>query len=257
MKLKNNLILLVIFTCFFFEIGIASAKDKDSKTKTNKILTVRVVDPFLEIHTGPGVNFPIYDVIERGELIQILRRKTDWYQIRGTLNRVGWANRNHLVETLEVAGIKKGTREIILEDYLRDKFRFDTTLGLFNGESSANIRLAYRTNENIMVEFGVTHIAGIYSNSPLYQANVLLELYTDLQFRPFAFMGYSKFMNVPNSADDLTAFDLDLLNAGFGLNYYLTEHFVIRLEFGDYIVFNGNNRNDEFINYSLGFSIFF
>ncbi len=245
-------VIVVILLGIVFETGLVHAKEK-----TQKRLIVTVADPILELHTGPGANFPIYDIIERGERIQIIRRKTDWYQVRGTSNRIGWASREHMSETLDNAGIKKGTREIILEDYLRDKFRFDAALGSFNGESSVNIRLAYRTNENIMLEFGVTSIAGIYSNSPLYQANVLLELYTDLDFRPFAFMGYSKFMNVPNSAADLTSHELDLLNAGFGMNYYLTERFIIRFEFGDYVVFKGNNRNDEFLNSSLGFSIFF
>jgi len=255
MKLKSKFFLLIIFTSLVFQTSFVSAKDKKAKPKNN--LTVRVLDPFLELHTGPGVNFPIYDVIERGEVITFIRRKTDWYQVRGSLNRIGWASRKHLTETLASAGINKGTREIILEDYLRDKFRFDSTLGLFDGESSANIRIAYRTNENIMIEFGVTHISGIYSNSPLYQANILLELYTDIDYRPFAFMGYSKFVNVPNSSRDFESHNLDLLNAGFGLNYYLSERFIIRLEFGDYVVFKGNNRNDEFVNYSLGFSIFF
>ncbi len=255
MKLKINLTLIVVAICFLFEASLVSAAETNKKPKKN--LTIRVIDPFLELHTGPGVNFPIYDVIERGERLVIIRRKTDWYQVRGTLNRIGWANREQMEETLASAGIKKGTRELIIEDYLRDKFRFDATLGSFDGESSANIRLAYRTNENIMLEFGVTHIAGIYTNSPLYQANILLELYTDMDFRPFAFMGYSKFLNVPNSTTGLSATDLDLLNAGFGLNYYLTERFIIRLELGDYVVFKGDNRNDEFLNASLGFSIFF
>lgn len=255
MTLKYNFLIVIFFICFIFEAEVISAKENNTKNKNT--LRVRVVDPFLELHTGPGINFPIYDVIERGEAITIIRRKTDWFQVRGSLNRVGWASREHMTETLASAGIKKGTREIILEDYLRDKFRFDTTLGSFDGQSSASIRLAYRTNENIMVEFGVTHISGIYTNSPLYQANILLELYTDLDYRPFAFMGYSKFINVPNSATDLTSINLDLLNAGFGLNYYLTERFIIRLELGDYVVFKGNNRNDEFLNTSLGISIFF
>ncbi|MFV2059042.1 MAG: hypothetical protein ACC653_00080, partial [Gammaproteobacteria bacterium] len=137
------------------------------------------------------------------------------------------------------------------------KFRFDISIGSFDEEASTTIRLAYRTNENIMLEFGISHISGVYSNSPLYQGNILLELYTDFDYRPFAFMGYSKFVNVPNSTTDLTAHSLDLLNAGFGMNYYLSERFVIRLEFSDHIVFKGNNRNNEFINYNLGFSIFF
>jgi len=259
MKHKNTFFIIAILTIFLFEAGFVCAAENKTKTKPKDktTITVRVADPFLELHTGPGANFPIYDIIERGEVITILRRKTDWYQVRGTLNRIGWASREHMTETLEIAGIKKGTREIILEDYFRDKFRFDAIIGTFDDEASTTIRLAYRTNENIMVEVGVSHISGIYANSPLYQANVLLELYTDLDFRPFAFMGYSKFNNVPNSASDLTSHDLDLLNAGFGMNYYLTERFVIRLEFGDYIVFKGNNRNDEFLNYSLGISIFF
>ena len=44
--------------------------------------TVTVADPYLELHTGPGVGFPIFHVIDRGEPVEIIMRRTDWFQVR-------------------------------------------------------------------------------------------------------------------------------------------------------------------------------
>ena len=40
-----------------------------------------VADPFLEMHTGAASSFPIFYVVQRGDWIKILKRRTDWYQI--------------------------------------------------------------------------------------------------------------------------------------------------------------------------------
>ena len=44
--------------------------------------TVSVADPYLEMHTGPGRGYPVFHVVDRGEDVAILLRRTDWFKIR-------------------------------------------------------------------------------------------------------------------------------------------------------------------------------
>ena len=54
---------------------------------------VQVVDPYLELHTGPGRGYPVTQVVERGEWVEILKRRTDWFKIRTSQGKEGWAAR--------------------------------------------------------------------------------------------------------------------------------------------------------------------
>jgi len=48
----------------------------------NDVVRAQVVEPYLELHTGPGRGYPVTQVIERGEQVDILLRKTDWFKVR-------------------------------------------------------------------------------------------------------------------------------------------------------------------------------
>src|SRR5262249_60332169 len=51
---------------------------------------VQVADPYLELHTGPGRGYPIFDIAERGERVEILMRHTDWFMVRHERGQEGW-----------------------------------------------------------------------------------------------------------------------------------------------------------------------
>ena len=39
---------------------------------------VIVLDPFLEMRTGPGRGYPVFHIAEEGDSIEIDKRRTDW-----------------------------------------------------------------------------------------------------------------------------------------------------------------------------------
>jgi uncharacterized protein YraI len=45
-------------------------------------LTVTVADPFVEMRTGPGRGFPVFNVVERGASVEVESRRTDWFQVK-------------------------------------------------------------------------------------------------------------------------------------------------------------------------------
>ncbi|MGI9329960.1 MAG: SH3 domain-containing protein, partial [Gammaproteobacteria bacterium] len=40
---------------------------------------VVVTDPYVDVHSGPGGGYPIFHVVERGEEVEVLKRRTDWF----------------------------------------------------------------------------------------------------------------------------------------------------------------------------------
>ena len=43
---------------------------------------VKVADPYIEMHTGAGRGYPIFYVAARGEWVNLIYRKTDWFFVR-------------------------------------------------------------------------------------------------------------------------------------------------------------------------------
>ena len=45
-------------------------------------LQLFVAQPYLELHTGPGRGYPVAQVVARGEAVDVLMRRTEWFKVR-------------------------------------------------------------------------------------------------------------------------------------------------------------------------------
>ena len=82
--------------------GLATAADarRNFDRDAGRHVEVTVADPFLELRTGPGRGYPVFRVIARGERIEVLLRRTDWFKVRDDHDREGWARRDDMRQTL-------------------------------------------------------------------------------------------------------------------------------------------------------------
>ncbi len=250
LKLSTLLLLLLVVISFSVQ-----AKETDEQDEYQK---VKIVEAYIELHTGPGSGFPVFFVDQRGNKIRILKRKTDWFKVQTDSNKTGWVSREQLEKTLTEAGVKKSFKDILLDDYIKSRLEFGIAGGLFESEQSFTLRTGYKLTPNIIFELAYTKIAGKFSSSTLYQGNFNLQLYPDSRLSPFLFIGYGKFENVP--ATSLLAgrtSTLDMGNAGVGIKFYLSDQFYFRAEASTYVVLVGDNRSDEYSHLSAGFSFFF
>lgn len=79
--------LLLAFLILTIGPGLARAD------QPHKIL---IADPFIELHTGPGRGYPVFHVIERGREVTIVKRRTDWFELRTDRGVQGWAPREQI-----------------------------------------------------------------------------------------------------------------------------------------------------------------
>ena len=224
---------------------------------------IRLVDPFIELHSGTSTSFPVYDVVQRGEKVQLIRRRTDWFEIRASKNRFGWAKKEQLEESLKYARIPPTWRDVLVDDYLQDKFYLGAAGGVFDGEGVVAIRGGYKTSEHIALEGSLSSVSGIFADSILVAFNVVVDLKVLEDLRPFFYMGIGRFFDVPDNlhSTDIIVItdrnDLDMLNAGLGAQYFLTEGVVIRAEVAHHTTLRGANRSDRFSEINAGISFFF
>lgn len=218
----------------------------------------QVMEPYLELHTGPGRGYPITHVIERGEQIEILLRKTEWFKVRGVQGKEGWVPRARLELTLTEAGIPLRFRDVKMDDYRSRRVEVGFSGGALEGDAFMMVHAAYRFNPNLTAGTTVGLASGDFSSSLLYYASILSEPYPEWRVSPFFTLGLGRFHNRPRSTlVSALETESNMANAGLGARVYLTRRFVVRADYRRHVAFIDENRMNEYNELSLGISLFF
>ena len=219
---------------------------------------VQVVDPYIELRTGPGRGYPIFYVGERGEWLELLLRKTDWFKVRLEQGKEGWVNRTQLENTLTEAGVTKTFRDVLLDDYFSRRLEFGMITGSMEDDTMLGVRLGYRFSDALSAEATYAQVQGVFAGSTLYHVNLQSQPYPQWRLAPFFTIGAGKFNNIPKvTLVSAITTDSWATNAGLGVRYYITRRFMARADMTNYIVFIGDNRTDSYMAYTAGFSFFF
>ena len=113
-----------------FTTGLAEAAEE--------YRTVSVADPYLEMRTGPGRGYPKFYVVNRGETVEIVMRKTDWFKVRAPNGKEGWVDREQMELTLQPGGREIKFAQADREDFTDARWEAGVMAGDFGG---ANVEL--------------------------------------------------------------------------------------------------------------------
>ncbi len=225
---------------------------------TGEFRSVSVADPYLELHTGPGSGYPIFHVIDRGESVEIIMRRTDWFQVRGPDGKEGWVDRAQMERTLQPAGSFIEFAEADQQDFTEAKWEFGALAGDFGGANIISLYGGYSLNPNVAIEVWGSQILGNFSNGWMGSVNVVHETWPDWRISPFFTLGAGMVHTEPKSTivqgEDRTD---QIAHAGAGIRFYATRRFILRAEFKSYVVFTSRDDNEEVEEWKVGFAFFF
>jgi len=250
--LQTLALCLLVFGAALCAVAPARAEDAPATE------SLKITDPYLELHTGPGRGYPIFFVVARDELVDVQLRFTDWYKVRTVGGQEGWVHRRQLVSTLTAAGATKSFRELALDDYLQRKVEFGGAWGQFKAEPMLKFWVAYKFSEALGVEATLGQVQGVFSGTSFWHVNLQTEPWADQRISPFFAIGVGNFRNFPNSslvaAVPTTA---QLANASVGVRYHLSERFMLRADYSIYTAFLNETRSGEYRAFTGGLSFFF
>ena len=66
----------------------------------DQYLQVFVTAPYLEMHTGPGRGYPVFNVVDRDASVDVLKRYTDWFKVRTGRGVEGWVSAHDMEQTV-------------------------------------------------------------------------------------------------------------------------------------------------------------
>ncbi len=222
---------------------------------------VQIAEPYIELRTGPGSGYPVFLVIERGERIELLKSKTDWFKVRTANNREGWVNRSQLEQTLTPEGGKTRFKDVARMDFLNRRWEMGVNGGGYGGAPAITLHGGYAFTDNLSGELSLAHAVGEFSSSLMAKASLLSHPFPEWRISPFFALGTGMIRTDPRTTLVKAGRSSDAMAAvGIGIESYLTRRFVLRAEYNNYVVFSATNdqdHNEEVDEWEVGFAIFF
>jgi len=202
--------------------------------------------------------YPIFYVVDRGQRIDVLLRRTDWFKIRAPRGQEGWVSSEQLQETLQLSGEPVEIPGLTLEDLAARHWEVGSLYGDFGGANVVSVFGAYSFTENLSVEVWYSDILGPFSDSRMTNVNIVHLLFPEWRISPYFTLGAGLITVEPKGTLVATVDRTDnLAHVGVGARTYLTRRFVFRAEYKTYVVLTNRDDNEEPSEWKVGFSFFF
>jgi uncharacterized protein YgiM (DUF1202 family) len=221
-------------------------------------LQLFVVQPYLELHTGPGRGYPVTQVVARGESVDVLMRRTEWFKVRTEHGIEGWAYERDLARTTLADGspfqINLGDRA----GFAAHRWESGVFGGAYAGASTISAYQAFSLTDNLKIELSGAQYLGNLSNGYLVDFGFAHVFMPNWRFSPFVTLGggYERVepkatLAEPLSSSNQTAY------VGVGVRYYLGRRLFLRGELREHEVFTNQNSNEVKNEWKLGFAFFY
>jgi hypothetical protein len=225
----------------------------------DRLQKILIADPFIELHTGPGRGFPIFFVADRGQEVEIVKRRTDWFMVRTDRGVEGWVAREQMLATLQPTGEPLDLQEPARDNYMSRRWQGGVMAGDFGGASLISAFGGYAFSENLSIELTVNHILGEFSNGASATLGLMHVFVPEWRLSPYFTLGTGLIYTDPKSTLVQVQERTDQIGyVGGGLQFYLTRRFMLRSEYRDNIIFTKRDENEEVHEWKyLGFAFFF
>ena len=244
-------LLFLLSLCQFSIAGLAAGAERQNRE-------VVIDDPYIELHTGPGRGYPIFFVAERGDSIELVKRRTEWFKVRVPRGEEGWVHIEQLQTTLNPDGEPFDLPALGFSDYAARKWEVGALYGDFGGANIISTYGARNFTPNLSGELWVSQALGRFSDSTMVTANIVHLMYPDWRASPYFTLGAGVIKTEPKATLVATVDRTDsLAQVGAGVRMYLTRRFVFRAEYKAHVVFTSRDDNEEVREWKAGFSFFF
>jgi hypothetical protein len=247
------LLLLQLLSALGTGSGQAWAAEDETAQK------VVVADPFIDLHTGPGRGYPKFYAVERGREVEILKRRTDWFQVKTDRDIVGWVARRQMQNTLSQSGEPVDLRDPDREEGLTRRWMGGISGGDFGGASTVSAFGGYAITDNLSVELTVNQILGDFSNAITATIGLKQVIIPEWRISPYLVLGTGGIFIEPRATLGQAQDRNDQIGyVGGGLQFFVTRRFMLRTEYRNNIIFTSRDDNEEIDEWKyLGFGLFF
>jgi hypothetical protein len=249
--MRSSVLLIIVLSCLF--VSRTFAEDDYQQ--------VEVADPYLEMHTGPGAGYPIFYVVERGQLITVLKSHTDWFKIQTAKGKIGWVERSQMAQTLSPSGEKIELIEITRQEFTQRHWEVGAMGGQLDGAPLLSVYGGYGFTPNLSAELTLSQSVGNVSSNLYLKGSLLASPFPDWRFSPYFSIGTGAMKIEPAATlvqTETTTHQFSTV--GIGIRTHISRRFIFRVEYNDYVIYSASNDrddNEEVGEWKIGFAVFF
>lgn len=221
-----------------------------------KSLEVVVTEPYVEMHSGPGRGYPVIYVVGRGEPVQVLFSRTDWFKVRAPRGEEGWVKREELAKTMLASGEPAPIPPY--PDFASHRWEFGAGYGVYNHQNLVTAYVDYAITDSLDAEFVLQQALGTIDNR--YMASIGLRHTFVPEWKwisPTAGIGtgiqYTDKSTPPQPLEKTN----QVAYVSLGVRGFLTKKFMWRLDWRNYVVFTKENDNKEPEEWKFALAVFF
>lgn len=220
--------------------------------------TLKIDVAYVELHSGPGIGYPVLYVIEKGEFITVQVKRTSWLKVTDKRGNTGWLHQDELLGLKNHQGEKVTTVEVTWSDFKARDYEAGVMYGNFEGAQFYNANIAYLFTPVFSSELSLGKALGSISDSDLIEATFISQPFPELLVSPYIGIGGGIIKTKPHSVLVDSEIRQDtLMSATFGLKYHLARNFLLRAEYKYSLVLTERDENEEIKVWKVGFSVFF
>lgn len=248
----RHLSVAATITVFLCALGVSPKSTADEPIK------VEITATFIDVHSGPGNGYPIVNALEQGEVVELLKQRTGWVKIVNKRGRTGWVKASDINQSKGVNGETVAFTTPGIDQFPNRRFELGFAAGDFEGSDLVNIYLGWHPHKNLALELHASEIVGDFSDSRAYTANIVLKPFPTWRLSPFVTLGGGTINIQPDTnLVDTQERNNNILQAGIGLNLYVSHRFVARLQYNNNKLITDRDDNEEIDEWRFGLTAFY
>lgn len=227
-------------------------------------LSVVVTSPFIDVHTGPASEYPIFHVVSQGETIDILKARTAWYKVRiyttGDKTIEGWIPQESLLATALPDGSALMASSGTFEDYQGRDWEITLAGGVLDNISAMTVMGTWVWTRNLSVDASFTQALGDFSQNKIWSIRMRHTVFPSWKISPYLAIGTGEIRTQPRanlvqSGDELRV--SSHYEIGAGVRYYFSKSVLLRAEYRSLLALTDRDEQERLDQWLLGASVFF
>jgi len=245
-NLKHYLSRLSLLASVFLAILMSQPVNADED-----VIAVTVQDPYVEVHTGPGRGYPVFHVIEKGEIVRLQKQFTQWVKVTSQDNSSGWIRQDDVHQLTDAHG-RRLTQE--RQQGKAGQFSLQVAIGTFDGENSSSGTIGYGLSEQLRFDLVLAqNTEGFLQGQTLY-GQVNLDFARQKLWQPYLNIGYGVFQSDGQISGSSS---FDALKSSLGIRRKIISGLEGTVEYGNSIIFVSGSSNVHAESIKLGILAYF
>lgn len=224
----------------------------------NTLPSSLVAEAFIEMRTQPGRGYPIFYIAERGETIELLRRRTDWIKVRTPRGVEGWVHVDDIGRTVDQSGQELGFKTPGRKEFTERDWEFGVMVGDYDDTDAITGYVGWHFTRNLSAELAATENFGDSSDGRQFTANLVHQMFPQWRYSPFVTIGGGVRETNPRStlvaSEDRTDTTASI---GVGVRVHLYQRLFLRMQYKHYVVMTDRDDDEEVGEWKIGISAFY